>query len=354
MKKYYFNLPDLEFSHAGTKATSDANKIFEDSGYIPVLPGQSKEIATGYDKLYWLNELKAIFLIIIYSWKIGKNSQVVLNYPPIRVSEIFLCYWMILLKSLKHLNVILLVHDIPEIRGVFTHFIERHSRFYHVNTMKKYDALIVHGENMKQWLLERGFQENRLFILEIFDYLAEVTFEQGNYGKEIVIAGNLRSDKNQYLPKINQLNTLKFNLYGVGLDEQIEKYSNVSYFGSFPSDKIASTVQGSYGLVWDSESFVGGKGTFGIYQHYNSPHKASLYLISGLPIIIWSDASLAQVVIKYNLGVVVDNLSELPQKLAELSEEEYTKIRQSVLDFGEKISQGYFLKKVLQEINSTK
>lgn len=64
-------------------------------------------------------------------------------------------------------------------------------------------------------------------------------------------------------------------------------------------------------------------GTFGQYLKLNNPHKTSLYLASGIPVIIWKEAALASFIVENNLGFAVDKLSEINEKLSQISDEQY-------------------------------
>lgn len=71
-------------------------------------------------------------------------------------------------------------------------------------------------------------------------------------------------------------------------------------------------------------------GAYGNYLKYNNPHKVSLYIISNLPIIAWSKSAMAEFIQKNNIGILVNDLKEIPEKLKELSNEDYKKILENV------------------------
>ena len=52
----------------------------------------------------------------------------------------------------------------------------------------------------------------------------------------------------------------------------------------------------NFGLVWDGTSLDGCNGRYGEYLKFNNPHKTSLYLSCGIPVIIWKEAALADFV----------------------------------------------------------
>ncbi|MEI3535629.1 MAG: hypothetical protein V8R16_02480, partial [Bacilli bacterium] len=83
---------------------------------------------------------------------------------------------------------------------------------------------------------------------------------------------------------------------------------------------------------------------FGKYLKYNNPHKLSLYLAAGLPVIVWSKSAIAKFVIDNNVGICVNNLNEINDKIKKSN---YELIRNNAIKIGEKIRKGYFLNNCL-------
>lgn len=74
-------------------------------------------------------------------------------------------------------------------------------------------------------------------------------------------------------------------LYGNGFEP--DKFEGqVDHKGYTRSDDLIATAEGEYGLVWYGSSLEGGVGPEGEYLQYNAPHKLSLYIRCGLPVII--------------------------------------------------------------------
>lgn len=186
------------------------------------------------------------------------------------------------------------------------------------------DVIIVHNEVMKKWFIEQGVPANKLISLEIFDYLQDgyaqkkVIFE-----KSITIAGNLDTTKCGYIGKLGNLDNVKVHLYGPNFDEELKKSENIEYHGSFPVDEIPSVLDRGFGLVWDGESIEGCRGQSGQYLRYNNPHKLSLYISSGIPVVIWREAAEAKFVEEKKVGFLIDNLNDLGLNMSNLKETEY-------------------------------
>lgn len=69
-----------------------------------------------------------------------------------------------------------------------------------------------------------------------------------------------------------------------------------------------------------NETCSGGKGE---YLRINNPHKLSLYLAVGLPVIIWDEAAEAEFVLRENVGFTIKSLYELSEKMALISDDDY-------------------------------
>lgn len=344
MNKYYFDFNYTAANNAGPKAKEDANKIFEKNGYEDILklPFKSKNV--------YVDEL----LTRISSWfvfkLIKKNSIIALNWPPRHQKEQFVFNLLLKNRAKKNLTPIFLVHDLEKLQ-VGTEVFENGS-FRHKcsdeQLIKDNGKIIAHNEKMKDYLVGQGIHEKDIVILGIFDYLAPALGKGGEYGSKMIVAGNLDKNKSSFLNELEKIPTVDFELYGSNLDEEILNLENAHYFGSFSPDEVPAVISGSYGLIWDSATFAGGVGSHGSYQKYNNPHKASLYLAAGFPIVTWKEAALADFILENNLGFVVDNLEELPEQIEAISKEEYTEMKANAQKIGQKIREGYFLTEALK------
>lgn len=238
-------------------------------------------------------------------------------------------------------NAVLLVHDISGFRNQDPVLEKKEqSVFSHFNT------IIVHNQAMKELLLERGIPEKKLYVLEIFDYLAASLPDNSGPSDtpvRIVYAGNLRKS-----PFIYQLDSSRMNyhlaLYGLGLDHDLTDH--ISYEGSFDPDDL-SMLKGNAGLIWDGAADDSDQNEpLKNYTRYNSPHKLSCYIAAGLPVIVWRQAAVAPFVAQNDIGYLIDTLDDintldfslLPQK------------RKNVLHLGEKVRSGGFTTTVFDQI----
>lgn len=142
---------------------------------------------------------------------------------------------------------------------------------------------------------------------------------------------------------------MKINLYGVGYERKSE-YSNAEYHGSFSPEELPGKLDSAYGLVWDGPEITSCSGNFGEYLMYNNPHKLSLYMAAGIPVITWKQAAIADFVEKYQVGIVVDSLVDLSKVLDQILEKRYAVMKVNAEAIGEKLRKGFYFRRALQEI----
>ena len=123
----------------------------------------------------------------------------------------------------------------------------------------------------------------------------------------------------------------------------------IKYGGLFRSDDVSS-LKGSWGLVWDGDSIDDLTGEAGNYQKINSPHKASLYLVAGLPIIVSSKAALASIVENERIGITVKSLHELADRISRMTDKDYQTMLNNVHEYGSKLASGRNILSALDQI----
>ena len=97
------------------------------------------------------------------------------------------------------------------------------------------------------------------------------------------------------------------------------------------------------GLFGICESINTCSGSLGEYLRINDPHKASLYISTGIPVVTWNNAALAHLIEKYGIGITVRSLSELDSKIVNITDKEYQSMKEKTENLGEKVKAGYFI-----------
>ena len=71
-------------------------------------------------------------------------------------------------------------------------------------------------------------------------------------------------------------------------------------------DRLPNVLEGDFGLVWDGESLEEGQEAAGRYLRYNCPHKFSLYMAAGMPVIVGKQSAMAEITERETLGITVE------------------------------------------------
>lgn len=317
--------------NAADKARRDVDRTLVRNGYeiieIPYAKYKGKIFAI-------VSHLTAILKVLKKINKVNPKD-IIIQYPGYRIGTRTIA---LLTKLLGKCNVTILIHDIDSLRykgGIS----ERE-----LNILKRSDRILVHTENMYQYLLQKGVK-TRMDVLWLFDYYAKgdscLNVLNGTYS--LVFAGNL--EKSGFLKKIG--NILKpFTLYLYGLPLEYNWPEGLSYEGKFAPDEI-NDIKGDWGLVWDGDSIEKCDGKIGEYLKYNSSHKVSLYLASGKPVIVWNQSAVAPFIKRNNLGLGINSLDEIPLLLNNISKEDYRKLLISVKEIQDKLRTGKMLETLL-------
>ena len=112
---------------------------------------------------------------------------------------------------------------------------------------------------------------------------------------------------------------------------------------------MIQNLQGKYGLVWDGDTIETCSGGKGEYLRINNPHKLSLYLAIGLPVIIWDEAAEADFVLKEHVGITVKSLYELSDKLSKVSDSDYENMKHNAQIVGARLRNGEYMTKAIKK-----
>lgn len=323
--KYQIVELNLELNHAGSKATQDVYEIVRSLGYKANIIRTATTVDSFMAKIqrqifFFIDWLKVYFSI--------EPNSIVFIQNPYHHKQLIRNWVLEGLKRKKNVKFISLVHDVEELRkGLYNNYYK--SEFKTMLSLA--DVIIVHNDKMKDFFIKKGFPETKLVSLKIFDYLTDSKPSDSNvkFERSISIAGNLDIKKSAYISQLGKLGVV-VNLYGPNFSHLLEKYKEIKYHGSFPASDIPNHLNSGFGLVWDGNSIDSCSGDFGEYLQYNNPHKLSLYLASGIPVVIWDKAAESKFVKENNLGLCVSSLYELQDKLNSITEQEFNEMVDNV------------------------
>ncbi|QQO09805.1 hypothetical protein [Breznakiella homolactica] len=340
--RYIMVEPHAEKNHAGPKARNDVLDILLSCGYIPVslkvrIPEFVRKphgpLLTFFSKI--LANIKSYFAFRRFFSCLTMGSSLFIQYPFERVQ--LKIAWQIkifeYLMQNKKIEITFIIHDIDGVR-----YKDPIKEKNDLSFLKLGSHLIVHNQGMVQYYVGNGFELKKLTPVFLFDYLFDNKAGEHKKSDGIAFAGNLA--KAGFINKIPELgNDIKFNLYG-DFNKKIPNRENVFYNGSFRPDELPAVIIGGFGLVWDGESLETCSGAIGEYLKLNSPHKVSLYIVSGIPVILWAKSALAGFILEKKLGFVIDSLFELQEKINTITEQQYTETVINVKIFSEKLKKG--------------
>ena len=348
--KYFLKeefLKDSGARNAGNKARNDVEEIVKREGYQPLLLTVEDWYQMGTVKA---QRHKAKALAQAFS-QLKSGDQLLIQFPMLHHS--FFTTRLVRKIQRRGVQVYFIIHDLEALRYANLDTVPlKHKIRVHLqesSLLKVADGVIAHNPIMKLVLVEKGLPEHKLVSLEIFDYLIPNYQEKDGLSKDqpIIVAGNLAQEKAGYLYQLPARPA--YNLYGVGFDES-RALENEAYFGSFLPDELPATLEGGFGLVWDGDSAETCSGVFGEYLRYNNSHKASLYLASGFPLVVWKQSALSHFVLEKNCGVAVESLHDLKNTIENLSDADYQELVANAKNIGKKIRDGFYLTSALKKL----
>lgn len=342
--------------YARGKAREDLNLIFNQVGINEIeiiAPQGEREKANKIKKFLYHYQAKNIWNRSFD--KIENGGTLILQFPVINHS-LFLKDALQRVKR-RGVKIVAFIHDLEILRlsnAENVSILEKwRMRREEVDELLLFDYLVVHNERMKVFLHNKfNIPNEKMIVLQIFDYLlpAEFTYSEILKSKKekCIIAGNLSRQKVGYV--YNLPISPKFELYGINYVYKEEK-ENVHYHGSYLADELPFYLEGDFGLVWDGADARTCSGAWGEYLRYNNPHKASLYLACGIPVIIWEQAALADFINTNCVGFSVSSLDEITEKINLLSDEQYRKMKMNAVNMAKKLRVGYYTKNVLTKLD---
>lgn len=330
MKKYIISIVSDRYAKgvigggASAKAPADVITLAKEAGYEEIV--LKINAAAGKISQY----LSLIFQLHKVSKQIEKGSEVFFQYPYINPSIMPLVIPMF--RSFKKTAII---HDMNSVRecGALSSTEKR--------ALSYFDELYVHSENMKTFLADKLDKRIEYKVIGCFPYIAAPSEEERELSKNVVFAGNL--DKSKFLRPLIEFNKdIDILLYGAISDFSIVK-GKAQYVGKFMPNSIQH-IKGSWGLVWDGDSIECCSGNYGKYLHIIAPHKFSLYMAAGIPVIVWSESAMSSLVKKQGLGVTVSSLAEMNDQIGKITEQQYNDMLKNIAEF----------RKIMNDIYATK
>lgn len=323
--------------NAGPKARMDTAFFLEQVGFqIQTVPSsRSRYWQALYAKVIGPGLLQGLLAPLLGLQKLDERSRVWCQFPITRPTQA-----VIALAAQRGASTVAFVHDMEGLKSAQPNWAlvaqecEALQGFTHVLSL---------NPTITQVLRDHGV--HALASLDLWDYRCDAAQQPAlaPYSLCVVFAGNLSAEKSGFIASLGQLGEVDFELYGAELQRGAIVAPNIRFLGSFQPDEPPFSGNGRFGLVWDGSGLDTCCGDFGAYLAYNTPHKTSMYLAKGLPVLVWRGAAVSSLVAEHKAGILIDSLHELPALLKGLSQERYAELQRHAANLGEKIRSGHFI-----------
>lgn len=324
--------------NAGLKAPLDIGRILERTGEVENAIFYTER---GNDYPVYLD------IMDMLRKSVCKERMIILQYP-LQPAEYHAKQkeFIGLLKDMRPDKTIILIHDINHIRYPDVRIYQQEMEW-----LARFRYFIVHNTQMERYL--KRFVPNCVCIkLELFDYLCSEIHQTSNstnqekVGPQIVFAGSLSREKAPfiYLLEKEKMN-FEMNLYGRWSGRADN--SKIWYWGSVDAEILPECFIGDLGLVWDGQiDAPSDQSPQRQYNKFNMPHKFSCYMAAGLPVVAWRNSAIAEVIDRYQVGYLIENIYEIND--LDMSRYEYYK--DNVQELSEKVRTGYFTLRMWEEV----
>jgi hypothetical protein len=307
--------------HGGTKSRSDIYEICSRLG-IRSVP-TSGNGAAGKAK----NLISALSHALF-----GKVDYYIFNFPSINpIAKLAMRIF-----AIRH-HVVLIVHDIDQERAV--------EPTQDLSILNSASVCLYSGSLSKIPMV--GDVSSPRVHLRCWDYIMDAVPRPWSNGPGVIFAGNLNEDKSPWLYDSSRKTPL--SIAGRNYDAERGMKAD-TFLGHFDPNKPNFPENIRWGLVWDGDSPHTLSGPTGLYQRYNQPHKFSLYLAAGIPVICHENAAVAALVKQWKVGLCVNSIDEVPDAIRSLDTLDEAAIRGGVAEIGQKIRTGYFLSEALADL----
>lgn len=319
--------------NASSKARKDVSHFVNQFGFRTLIKNdKSKNKNSKFTKI-----LKALH-VFTKVFLLGSNDVLFLQTSHLLLKPI------LHIKKIRKFKVIYLIHDVFSLRFNTEMSIQEHKEdiLRDIQILNECDCVIAHNQLMINRLRQLGCK-TQLISLGIFDYDCNLPAKKRTWhSKEdltITFAGNI--SKSPFLDQMDKnAPNFQMNIYGAPK----KQFQHLNYKGCVDADLLPNAIEGHLGLIWegDYKSKIEDN-----YNEINNPHKLSMYIVSGLPIIAFKGTAAGKFIEKEGIGLTIYSLDDLGQTITQISETQYQFMAENCLRLREKLTQGYFLQTAL-------
>lgn len=316
---------------ASAKAPADVRAVCISHGLAPI-DLYDFDRSTPWSRIW--GSVRSALQLAASATRLVSADDVVVQYPLGRINELILARMKLGSRS------VCVVHDLEMLRRPSVAPREE-------ATLSRFDVVVAHSEAMAD-VIQATQPDRSVVVLEAFDFLGTPpALPAAARPSCLYIFGNLTPEKAGYVYTLDTSHTSPtVEVYGphcaVDLLPQGVRWNGVLD----PDEPSLGEIRG-FGLVWDGDSASTLAGPVGEYLKYNAPHKFSLYLALGIPVIVPSAAAIAPVVERYGVGVCVSSVEEALRVVESCSESRWEQLVESAREGQRRVHSGEFLHSAL-------
>lgn len=238
------------------------------------------------------------------------------------------------LKSYRNVKIAIYLHDVVPLQFKSNYYLMAP----YIELFNQVDCLIVPSENMKNRLIEEGLTIENIIIQQMWDHPIAYDLSKTTFKREIQFAGS--AEKFDFVK--DWAGEIPLKVYSNPIGEDLNE--KTTYLGWHSDAALVSHLsEGGFGLVWTENPDI--QEYFALCNSY----KLGTYLAAGIPVIVPSNLSNAQLIKDHQLGFIVDSLEEADAIVAKIDKEEYEMLKENVTNFAFLLRTGQFTKKLLTD-----
>ena len=309
------------------KARRDVERIASEAGYALISP----ETVHKADK-WWQKAAAAGRIILEWGklfFKLHHGDLLLVQYPWHPKTAAPIARWALHFLQWKGAKTAALIHDLDSLQQMQ----DTAARWSDQELLLRFDRVIAQNSRMTEYLIGQGVREDAVINLQLSDHLLREEPPVRTPDMSVCVAGNLSRKRSRYLHDLPRTK-LRWHLYGEGWKGKNRREDVTWHGGKYEA------LEGAFGLVWEGMSTRMVSGAAGAYMMLNSPRKMSLYLVYGMPVIVWKWSAMAAFVRENRLGLVVESIDEIPRAIAAITAEEYAEMAATARAWGNKLRQG--------------
>lgn len=338
-RRYILTAVGVKLDADTDKARRDVLHIAQEAGYIPL----ETNVPDKTDK-WWQQALMAGSAVAEWTklfFTLHRGDLLLVQYPwyPVQNPAAIIAQKGLHFLQWKGAKTAAYVHDLPSLKDLLT----PSARWSDQELLPRFDRVIVHNGRMATYMNGQGVPEGHLIPLTMQDHLTDSPMPDRELSLSVCVAGNLTRKRSRYLHDLPKTK-VRWHLYGEGWKGKASR-TDITWHGGKMAD-----LTGSFGLVWEGMSTRTISGASGAYMMLQSPRRLSLYLSSGMPVIVWKWSALADFVRENQLGLVIDTLADIPGAITALTAEEYARMAASAREWGEKVRTGGMTRAALDKL----